>query len=239
MSITGRARRRIVPALALALAAAGAAAPAQEAERLSLPGFLAAMGLLETEEMRLPVEGTDRVLVFDLPASEDVRPVRSEVETDDNVIGVFEFRSAEGRLVETMVLTPATIAQGPAEARRFAMANLLVLRSFEPILAQTPEARMLGFGPVPPDAGAPELLDAVQVVGTRPSEPGAANQAIVMRHVGLMAEDSDVAVVALVGIDSQSLPVQNDAQLGQTYTGRAIASMRLEPAGAEAAPEKE
>ena len=226
MSRIGVALRRGALALALALVAAESPAVAQEGDRLSLPGFLAAMGLLETEEVRLPLGDDGGALVFELPSSEQVRAVRNEEAPGENVVAVYEFRGEDGRLVESLVLTRAEIDRGPREQRRFAMANLLVLRSFGALMEQQPGARLLGFGPVPEDGSAPEALDAVQAVGTRPGEDGA--QAIVVRHVGLMAEDSAVAVVALVGIDTSRLPVQSNAQLGQTYTGQAIASMRME-----------
>ena len=224
MSGIGTALRR--GALALGLVLAAVQAVAQEGERLSLPGFLAAMGLLETEEVRLPLGGDAGDLVFDLPSSDQVRARRNNEAPGENVVAVYEFRGEDGRLVESLVLTRAEVDRGPREDRRFAMANLLVLRSFGALMEQQPGARLLGFAPVPEDGGAPDALDAVQAVGTRPGEDDA--QGIVVRHVGLMSEDSDVVVVALVGIDTSRLPVRSNAELGQTYSGRVIASMRME-----------
>jgi hypothetical protein len=228
MSGIGTALWRGALALGLLAAAPGLA---QESERLSRPGFLAAMGLLETAEVRLPLGEDAGTLVFDLPSSDQVRAVRNDDAPGENVVAVYEFRVADGRLVESLVLTRARVAPGPAEERRFAMANLLVLRSFGALVEQQPGARLLGFGPVTAEGGAPGALDAVQAIGTRPDQGGGEAQRIVVRHVGLMDERSDVVVVALVGIDSARLPVQNDAELGQTYTGLAIASMRMEVPG--------
>ena len=229
MSGIGTALRR--GALALGLVLAAGQAVAQEGDGLSLPGFLAAMGLLETEEVRLPLGGNAGHLVFDLPSSEQVRARRNEEAPGENVVAVYEFLDEDGRLVESLVLTRAEVDRGPREDRRFAMANLLVLRSFGALIEQQPGARLLGFGPVSADGGAPDALDAVQAVGTRPGDDDP--QGIIVRHVGLMADDSDVALVALVGIDSSRLPVRSDADLGQTYTGQAISSMRMDlPSGA-------
>jgi hypothetical protein len=211
------ARLALIAVLALA-----PPAPAQQSgEGPSRPAFLAAMGLLQTREetVRHP-RAPDIVLA--LPSSDQVQVRRgTPPEGAEDVVATWEF-VGDGGVLETLTLTLATVEPAPPEARRFAMANLLVLRSYAELSRRVPSARLIGFGPV----GREGALDAVQAVGAFETEAG---RNLVFRHVGLMAEGREEALVAIVTIDASRMPVRTDGELRDTYAGHAVASIRLAP----------
>ncbi len=210
----------LVACLALAPVALAPAARAQQDDGLARPKLLAAMGLLETEEalVRHPVAPD---VSLDIPSSDEVRATRVDVPPEqEDVAASWEF-TAEGRgVVETLTLTIARIDPAEPLLRQFAMANLLVLRSYAEIARRFPGARLIAFGPVPRD----DALTAVQTVGNFEMEDG---RNLVFRHVGLMEEGREQALVAIVNIDPDHLPMRNDAELVDTYAGRALDSLRL------------
>ena len=210
-------------ALAFALASAGHA----QDDALSRPGFLEAMGLLETREetIRHP-EAPD--FSISLPESEDVEVRRAEAPPDaPDFVAAWEFLGDEGP-VETLTLTLARVDTAEPEARRFAMANLLVLRSYPEIARRVPNARLTGFGPLARD----DDLTAVQAFGAFETEGG---RSLIFRHVGLMEEGRRETLVAIVNTDAARLPVRTEQDLYDTYAGHAIASIRLVPEAADAA----
>ena len=209
--------------LATALAACLALAPAaraQDDDGLARPKLLAAMGLLETEEavVRHPVAPD---FSLEIPSSGEVRVERIDVPPEqEDVVASWEFRTGGQGAVETLTLTIARIDPAEPVLRQFAMANLLVLRSYAEIARRFPGARLIAFGPVPRD----DALTAVQTVGNFETEDG---RNLVFRHVGLMEEGREEALVAIVNIDPERMPIRNDAELVDTYAGRALDSLRL------------
>ncbi|RDC73802.1 hypothetical protein DLJ49_06740 [Rhodovulum sp. 12E13] len=208
---------------ALALAVAVALAPAAQAQQdasVARPNLLAAMGLLDSEEatVRHP-RAPD--FAISVPSSDEVTAERLDVpQNEDDVVAAWEFRTGEGAVVETLTLTVARIDPAEPVVRQFAMANLLVLRSYAEIARQFPGARLIAFGPVAREDG----LSAVQTVGNFETGEG---RALVFRHVGLMAEGREQALVAIVNIDPERMPVRSDSELVDTFAGRALGSLRL------------
>ncbi|MEE4118802.1 MAG: hypothetical protein V2I65_07290 [Paracoccaceae bacterium] len=220
-------------ALTLAFAAAVALAPvvqAQQDDGIARPNLLAAMGLLDSEEaiVRHPQAPDFAISVH---SSDEVTAERLDVpQTEEDVIASWEFRTGEGAVVETLTLTVARIDLAEPILRQFAMANLLVLRSYAEIARRFPGARLIAFGPVAREDG----LSAVQTVGNFETGEG---RALVFRHVGLMAEGREQALVAIVNIDPERMPVRSDAELVDTFAGRALDSLRL--VGEDGAPPSE
>ncbi len=210
-------------ARALALAVAVALAPvaqAQQDDGVARPNLLAAMGLLDSEEatVRHPQYPDFAISV---PSSDEVTAERLDVpQNEEDVIASWEFRTGEGAVVETLTLTVARIDLAEPVLRQFAMANLLVLRSYAEIARRFPGARLIAFGPVEREDG----LSAVQTVGNFETGDG---RALVFRHVGLMAEGREQALVAIVNIDPERMPVRSDDDLVDTFAGRALESLRL------------
>jgi hypothetical protein len=206
-------------ALVAGLMIAAAPLSAQE-EGPSRPGFLAAMGLLETREVRIE-EGAFPPFAIELPISKQVAVQRAELPPDaEDVLATWDFVTPEGRVVESLSITVARVDPAPPQARRFAMANLLVLRSFGELAARHPKARLAGFGPVDHDGG----LDAVHAVGTFGGESG---RRFFFRHVGLLTDETDAALVVICTLRPDLMPVRSQAQMRDTYTGRAIDSIRV------------
>jgi hypothetical protein len=229
MKMTGLARVGALWA-ALFLAWPGAA---QEAP-LGRPGLLAATGLLQTERLDLPARNGLPALSVDVPVSSQVTP-QVVTETDDpSVRAVIQFRTEpEGRVIESLVLTEARIEAGPVETRRFALANLLVLRTFPAIAQRSDDARLIAFGPVDReragDVGARTDLDppdAVESIGTISGDTG---ETLLVRHVGLLFPDREEAVIALVTIDTTRLPIRGNADIHDSYSGRTLDSLRFLP----------
>ena len=214
---------RPLAALCLALALALAApAAAQDQDGPSRPALLAAVGLLQTETVTVtPEEGP--AFTLELPSSEQVRPVRREMEeAGPDLLAAWDFVTGDDRLVESLIVTTGTVESAPRETRLFTMANLLVLRSFPQLASQYQSARLLAFGPVARD----DALDAVQMIGQFDPEPG---RRIVFRHVGLMEAGREDVLIAIVNVNAGVLNVRNDAELLDTYASRALASLRLLP----------
>lgn len=208
---------------ALALAVGVALAPAAQAQQdasVARPNLLAAMGLLESEEATVRhARAPD--FAISVPSSDEVTAERLDVpQNEEDVIAAWEFRTGEGAVVETLTLTVARIDLAEPVVRQFAMANLLVLRSYAEIARQFPGARLIAFGPVAREDG----LSAVQTVGNFETGEG---RALVFRHVGLMADGREQALVAIVNIDPERMPVRSDAELIDTFAGRALGSLRL------------
>lgn len=208
---------------ALALAVAVALAPvaqAQQDDGVARPNLLAAMGLLDSEEATVRhSEYPD--FAISVPSSDEVTAERLDVpQNEEDVIASWEFRTGEGAVVETLTLTVARIDLAEPVLRQFAMANLLVLRSYAEIARRFPGARLIAFGPVEREDG----LSAVQTVGNFETGDG---RALVFRHVGLMAEGREQALVAIVNIDPERMPVRSDDDLVDTFAGRALESLRL------------
>ena len=208
---------------ALALAVGVALAPGAQAQQdssVARPNLLAAMGLLESEAATVRhARAPD--FAISVPSSDEVTAERLDVpQNEDDVIAAWEFRTGEGAVVETLTLTVARIDLAEPVVRQFAMANLLVLRSYAEIARQFPGARLIAFGPVAREDG----LSAVQTVGNFETGDG---RALVFRHVGLMAEGREQALVAIVNIDPERMPVRSDAELIDTFAGRALGSLRL------------
>jgi hypothetical protein len=208
---------------ALALAVGVALAPGAQAQQdssVARPNLLAAMGLLQSEAATVRhARAPD--FAISVPSSDEVTAERLDVpQNEDDVIAAWEFRTGEGAVVETLTLTVARIDLAEPVVRQFAMANLLVLRSYAEIARQFPGARLIAFGPVAREDG----LSAVQTVGNFETGEG---RALVFRHVGLMAEGREQALVAIVNIDPERMPVRSDAELVDTFAGRALGSLRL------------
>lgn len=214
---------RPLASLCLALALAAPAA-AQEEDGPSRPALLAAVGLLQTEtETVAPEDGP--AFTLDLPSSDQVSVARKETaEAGPDLLAAWDFVTEDGRLVESLVITTGSVEPAPREARLFAMANLLVLRSFPQLATQFDSARLLAFGPVARE----DALEAVQMVGQFDLEPG---RRIVFRHVGLMQGEREDVLIAIINVDAGVLNVRNDAELLDTYASRALASLRLLPEG--------
>jgi hypothetical protein len=180
------------------------------------------MGLLDTAEATVAHPDAPD-LTLRIPSSEQVEARRDEGAPEEDFLAAWDFVSADGLLVETLALTRATVELGDAETRRFAMANLLVLRSYAQLAARYPGARLVAFGPVEREDG----LDAVHAVGNFETEGGTR---LIFRHVGLMREGQEEAIVAIISINPALMPVRTDAQLFDTYAGRTLASLRFGPA---------
>lgn len=228
--------------LALALVPGLAAAPAaaQQQEAPGRPGILAATGLLQTETLELPATEDAPGLALEISTSQRVEAGVITQTDDPSVIAVIQFTTGEGSVVESLVLTTASVTTGDPEDRRFALANLLVLRSY-PALAQRSEgAQLIGFGPLPGGAPgapgdplAPVRPDAVHSIGTF---TGPAGEPLFFRHVGMVVPGRERAVIALATINTDLMPVRNEADLADTYSGRALDSLRFLPAADPDAP---
>jgi hypothetical protein len=217
-----RAARAVALALLVALAPA---ARAQQADGPSRPGFLAAMGLLQTREETVR-HSVAPDFTITLPGSDDVTArAAAEAPASDDFVAAWEFGSESGA-VETLTVTLARVARAPREQRRFSMANLLVLRSYAELSRSVPSARLLGFGPLE----RPDGLNAVEAFGTFETEGG---RQFVFRHVGLMAPEREEALVVLVAIDAGRMPVRTDEELRDTFAGHALSSLRLLPDAAD------
>ena len=215
--------RTLVATLATALSLAMApVVHAQQDDDLARPKLLAAMGLLEAAEATVRHPAAPDFTIA-LPGSDDVRVERLDVpEGQTDVLASWEFRAEGVGVIETLTLTMARVDPAERVLRQFAMANLLVLRSYAEIARQFPGARLLAFGPVMRD----DDLSAVQAIGNFATEDG---RRLVFRHVGLMDEGRAEALVAIINIDPERMPVRNDAEVLDTYAGRALQSLRLVP----------
>lgn len=214
---------------AAGLFAAGlaATAAAQESD-VARPGFLAAMGLLDRETVTIehPIAPD---FTIDLPRAEGMDVTRMDAPSGArDFIAAWEF--VQDGLVETLTLTAAEIEPAPKETRQFAMANLLVLRSYGELAKSVEDSQLLTFGPVQRE----DDLTAVQAVGAFATEGG---RRIVFRHIGLMAEGRPEAIVAILNIDPTRLTVRSETQLHDTYGGLAVASIRLTDRGLSAPAE--
>ena len=228
--------------VAAGLAIGAASAQTEEEERPGRPGILAATGLLQTETLELPETGEAPGLTMEIPTSPQVQASATRDNDDPSFIAAIQFRTETGRIVESIVLTHAALTTGDAEERRFALANILVLRSFPALARQSEDAQLLLFGPVPgfsaiapEDPQAPARPDAVQSLGTF---TGAGGEALFFRHVGMVVPGREKAVIALITSDTCLMPVGGLADLADSYSGRTLDSLRFlpEPAGVEGEP---
>ena len=213
---------RIALAALFALAAA-AAAPAQTADTPNRPSLLQGAGLLEFQQLDISREGAPFASLA-LPQGGGVRAVPRDMSgAGEGVIAGWDFVTEGGTFVESLTLTTARIDLADTETRRFALANLLVLRSFPQVVAQFPTARLLGFGPLVHEGG----LDAVQMVGSfeLPEE----ERGILFRHVGLMQPGSTEIVVAIVNVDTGIFPVRGQSDVVDTFAGAALRTLKLAP----------
>lgn len=196
-------------------------------ERPGRPNLLAAVGLLEQAPFSVDEKSLGKPVSTPfsliLPSSQSVG-VRTQTDVEGAILAV-EFGTVAGAFVESAVFTAAQVSAGPDEQRLFAMANLLVLKSFPSLAENFPDARIAGFGPV--DLGD---VPAVQLVGTY---TGPNETPVVFRHVGFLPGDSDDVVVALVNIAATAMPVPNNEALDDTYTGWLLDSVRFGPSDAE------
>lgn len=206
--------------LATGLLCGSLAAPSAAQDLPSRPGMLAAVGLITYETVTLEHEGYP-VMEISLPSSDEVTARIQDVPEDaDDVIAAFEFVTETGVMAESLVLTPARIAPADPETRRFAMANLLVLRSFPPLGRTFDDAQLLAFGPLDP----PEGFLGTQMLGTFTSPDGAP---IFFRHVGLMLEDTDASMVAIVNTNAGLLPVRTENDMTDTFSDLALRSLTI------------
>ncbi|MDT0681430.1 hypothetical protein RM543_01940 [Roseicyclus sp. F158] len=205
---------------ALAVAATALPAVAQQTERPPRPEFLSAMGLLETDrtEIRDAVSDldVDQPFALEVPRAEGV-----VVQDDPGPARLFavNFLTEDGVFIESLSITGAEIEAEDEDGRQFALANLLVLRSFPALRDVFPDAEILAFGPAEFEG-----FDAVQMVG-RFTEPQAGE--ILFRHVGLMKPDGTDALVAISNIRPAMMPVANDEQFADTYSGWTLGTLEF------------
>lgn len=209
--------------LCLALALGGPAAAQMAEDVVPRPSFLQLMGLMQTAPLEVSSEALGRPVptpfAVTVPSAQDVV---AEIQTGPSgPLATVEFRDSAGRLVESVVFTEATVEAGTPEARAFAMANLLVLRSFAQLAEQRPEAQMLAFSPV-------EIGDvpAVQLVGTFLSDDGAT---IFFRHVGFLPEGRENVLVVLCNIAPHLISVRSPRELEDTYSGWMLKALEFLP----------
>ena len=224
---------------ALLLATAALALPAlaqeQDQDRPSRPSFLQGMGLLEFQQIDIARNGAPYIsLALPLGGGVQAYP-RDTGATGDNVIAAWDFATEDGLFVESLTLATADIELGDPELRRFALANMLMLRSLPQLTAQFPGARVLGFGPVAHEGG----LDMVQMVGTF-AVPDS-DRGILFRHIGVLRPDETRVLVAIINIDTGAFPMRSDADVADTFAGRALATLRFadQEEGADPEPEAE
>ncbi len=194
---------------------------AQEEDAPSRPIFLQAMGLLQAQTVEI---NRDDALFASLTLYQGggIRPVPRDISNlGGDVVAAWDFVNEDGRFVESLTLTTATVDLAEAETRRFALANLLVLRSFPQLANQFPEARLLAFGP----ASSENDLDIIQMVGsfTTPED----SRSIVFRHIGAMHPDRAEIVIAIINIDADVLPVRSDEDLIDTFAGQSFRTIAL------------
>ncbi|MEM1429450.1 MAG: hypothetical protein AAGG09_08325 [Pseudomonadota bacterium] len=216
-----------------ALAALLLATPAfaQTPERPNRPSFLQGMGLLELQEIEIRRDGAPYI-ALSLPQGGGVQAYpRDTSDASDNVIAAWDFATDEGQFIESLTLTTAEVDLADPEVRRFALANMLMLRSLPQLTAQFPSARVLGFGPLPHNGG----LDMVQMVGTF-AVPDT-NRGILFRHIGVLQPDTTRVLVAIVNIDTGVFPVRNEDDVVDTFAGRSLATLRFTDADAQDDPE--
>lgn len=195
---------------------------AQEAEPPSRPLFLQAMGLLEAQAIDINRDGTPFVSLT-LFQGDGVRPVaRDTSAAGGDIVASWDFVTEDGRFVESLTLTTASVDIAPSETRRFALANMLVLRSFPQIARQFSEARLLAFGPMENDNG----LDVVQMVGS--FSPSDSDRDILFRHVGTMHPERAEIVVAIINVDTDVLPVRSDTDVVDTFAGQSFRTLTFD-----------
>jgi len=228
---------RIALAALLLATPALAQAPSQAEDRPSRPSFLQGMGLLEFQQIDIARDGAPYISLA-LPQGGGVQAYPRDTDaTPDNVIAAWDFATEDGRFVESLTLATAEIELADPELRRFALANMLMLRSLPQLTVQFPGARVLGFGPVAHDGG----LDMVQMVGTF-AVPDS-DRGILFRHIGVLRPDTTRVLVAIVNVDTSALPMRTDTDVADTFAGRALATLRFTEAegesqpGAEASPD--
>jgi hypothetical protein len=225
--------RIALAALLLALPALALPALAQDQDRPSRPSFLQGMGLLEFQQIDIARNGAPYISLA-LPLGGGVQAYPRDTDANaDNVIAAWDFATEDGRFVESLTLATAEIELADPELRRFALANMLMLRSLPQLTAQFPGARVLGFGPVAYEGG----LDMVQMVGTF-AVPDS-DRGILFRHIGVLRPDETRVLVAIINIDTGAFPMRSDADVADTFAGRALATLRFAEAEAETdAPER-
>ncbi|MEO1680804.1 MAG: hypothetical protein AAFU80_21875 [Pseudomonadota bacterium] len=214
-----------VVALVLSLGLSQPASAQDSLEPLSRPNLMTAMGLVEIESVEVSTDAGGAPLPFtlslDLPTADGLRIVPQDVPEDEGtVLAGFDFVTEDGVLAETLLLTRAQVEIADPEARKFAMANLLVLRAFPALRESYPDARMIGFGPIERD----DDLVAVQMVGSFTTGESAQ---IVFRQIGLMDDGSEDVIIAIIYVNTALLPVRNPADIANTYGGVATDSLRL------------
>ncbi|MEM0934725.1 MAG: hypothetical protein AAF646_04595 [Pseudomonadota bacterium] len=214
--------------LAVLLVALPCAAWAQADNGPSRPSFLQAMGLLDVQNVDIARDGAP-FASLSLPQGEGVRAVARDLgDAAGEVIAAWDFVTEDGRFIESITLTTAMLERGEPETRRFALANMLVLRSFPQLLNQFPEARLLAFGPMPNV----NELDMVQMIGT--FETPEDRRAIVFRHIGVLRSDSDEVLIAIVNVDTTRLPIRATEDLNDTFAGVALNTLKLADAPPDA-----
>jgi len=198
----------------------GSAAVAQD-EALPRPKLLVATGLATTETFEQTMIGDKESPVpfaVSIASSETVSArFKPEVE---GALAAVEFAGPGNTFVESVVFTAATAEAEDPQDRAFALANLLVLRTFPSLIETFPDARILTFGRADVGNG----LRAVQVIGTYTNGP---HGPTVFRHVGMMLEGRPEVLIALINISDMRMPSRTPEHLDDTYSALALRSLRL------------